>query len=135
MATDPLQGRVRQVKWPFVSRARFDLLQHNFTEIRRDLHNAAVALSARDDRYDSLLEKYHAMKLQAAVAPDPIVPRTVKEADPIIQQINVLSAGRPGLRAQMMRQLNTDRTVEMLDDAEIMQRIEMGVVIDEGLPA
>lgn len=123
------------MRLPFVSRAHYELLVHNFGELRERAHNAEAREIAWRATVDSLLEKYHALKLQGAVASDPITPIVKKDQDPIIQQINTLSAGRPGLRAQMMRQLNSDRTVELLDDATIMRRIEAGVASEEGVMA
>lgn len=135
MATDSSLCGIRQVRWPFVSRARFELLEHNYGALRSETHWLREEMSLNYERYSALLEKYHALKLQGAVAVEPVVIPAKKEADPAIQAINVLSAGKPGLRAQMMKQLNADRANTLIDEADIMQRIEMGVVIDEGLPA
>jgi hypothetical protein len=127
------------VRWPWVSRRSFELLQHNYDQLRHAIHSeeqwAATLERSRSD-YNALLDKYHALKLQGASAPDPILaPATRKELDPIVQQINVLSAGKPGLRATMMAQLNSDRIISGLSDAEIMKRIESGVTADDGIPA
>lgn len=138
------------MRLPIVSRSRFDLLQHNFDEQRKQLHreevlhsearsqyNAAVATyGAERARYDSLLEKFCAIKMAGGELPEPVIPREKKEPDAAVQVINALSAGKPGLRAQMMKQLTLDRASTLIDEVDILQRIEMGVVNDdEGVPA
>lgn len=137
------------MKFPFVRRARFDLLKHNYDQLRAELHkeqtlhiearsqrdNAVATYGAERLRFDALMEKFCAIKIAGGEIPESVVPRERKEPDAAVMQINMLSSGRPGLRAQMMKQLNMDRASNLFDEVEIQQRIEMGVVADEGVPA
>lgn len=100
-------------------------------------HAKAWESLARDAAitYGALLEKYHALKIQGAVAVEPQTPIERKEIDPVTQRINVLSAGKPGLRAAMLKQVQSDRLLNGLDDMEILKRIEAGVTTDDGVMA
>lgn len=94
------------------------------------------AVERGSERYDALLDKYHALKVSGATIPEPVRPVERKEPDALVQTINVLSAGKPGLRAMMMKQLAQDRANPLLDDADILQRIQSGMpMYEEGIPA
>lgn len=130
------------MRLPWVSRAHYELLEHNYGELRTDNHRkietqdrTLAALERSDKRYDTLLEKFCAMKLAGGVIADTPAPIERKEQDEVTRRINILSVGRPGLRAQMLRQVESDRTLQGLDDVAILQRIEAGVTADEGIPA
>lgn len=130
------------MRLPWVSRAHYELLEHNYGELREALHrteNGAQHWMNRGDaieaRFDSLLEKFCAMKLAGGVIADTPAPIERKEQDEVTRRINILSVGRPGLRAQMLRQVESDRTLHGLDDIAILQRIEAGVTADEGVSA
>lgn len=130
----------RQVRLPWVSRELYEQARRRYDEqgalYAHDMDYAyGTVLKAERERYDSLLTKYHALKLQGAVVVEPIVPVERKEIDPVTQRINVLSAGKPGLRAAMMKQVQSDRLLNGLDDMAILQRIEAGVTTDEGVMA
>lgn len=99
------------------------------------LDNATAALKSEVARYDRLLEKFCAMKLAGGVIVEATAPIERKEQDEVTRRINILSVGRPGLRAQMLRQVESDRTLHGMNDIEIVQRIEAGVTADEGVIA
>lgn len=134
------------MRFPFVSRAHYELLEHNYGEMRTELgkqrdgyaahvDSTVAALKSEMARYDALLSKYHALKLQGAVIVGPPVPIERKEQDEVMRRVNILSVGKPGLRAQMLRQVESDRKLHGMNDVEIMQRIEAGVTRDEGVIA
>jgi hypothetical protein len=66
------------VKWPWVSRVRFELLEHNFSEARVQLaaakaerDRADAQLAWMSAQYCGLLEKYHALRVMGDEAPAP----------------------------------------------------------------
>lgn len=119
------------MRLPWVSRARC-----------REAEDAAFQhlhlFQAEQRRFDALLEKYHALKLQGATIPEPIVTRSAKEVDPLTQAVLNASAGKPPqVRAMMMKQLNEDRkSVEagLMDESDIFRRIDSGFTPDDGIP-
>lgn len=118
----------------WVSRERFEqVCEFHRIQVQYTGDHARRVIEERA-RYDALLEKYHALKLQGAVAVEPQTPIARKEVDEVTQRINVLSAGKPGLRAQMLKQVQSDRLLNGLNDIEILQRIEAGVTTDDGVP-
>jgi hypothetical protein len=130
------------MKWPFVSRREYERVQRlygdenvSFCQASTRAFSAECEAKRERDRYDALLDKYHALKLNGATIPEPVVTAQKKEPDPLVQTINVLSAGKPGLRAQMMAQLAADRRNPLMDDADILQRIQQGnPAYEEGVP-
>lgn len=124
------------MKWPWVSREQYDDYVRAHRMLGDELTRQRNALDAERARYDALLDKYHALKFVGATIPEPVRPLERKDPDPLMQAINVLSAGKPGLRTTMMQQLATDRANPLLDDADILQRIQSGVSVydDEGVP-
>lgn len=133
------------MRLPFVSRAHYELLQHNYGEMRglydhlvktfEDCIKLSEIKYHERERYEALLDKYHALKLQGATITEPHAPIERKEQDEVTRRINILSVGRPGLRAQMLKQVANDRLFGGLDDVAIMQRIEAGVTSDDGVIA
>ena len=63
------------MRWPFVSRARYELLEHNFDQMREASHRADAwyreQREAGDKRYAELLDKYHALRVEGASLPLP----------------------------------------------------------------
>lgn len=137
------------MRLPWVSRAHYELLEHNYGELREfygDIKKALDesftaearligTLSRAEVRFDRLLDKFCAMKLAGGVVVDTPTQIERKEQDEVTRRINILSVGRPGLRAQMLKQVDSDRTLLGLDDVAIMQRIEAGVTSDDGVIA
>lgn len=123
------------MRLPWVSRAHYELLEHNFREQSNEWRVQRAFHAEDRKRYDSLLEKFCAMKLAGGVIVDTPAPIERKEQDEVTRRLNILSVGRPGLRAQMLRQVESDRTLHGMSDIAILQRIEAGVTADEGIPA
>lgn len=121
------------MKWPFVSRERLDAAERFLAlahaEARRERDIA-------DARYDALLEKFTALRVQGAV-PEP-KPEAESQALPTlaVDSLKVLIGERCGnnvtLRKLMLRQLAIDRATGKSDD-EIQKSIEQGVSSD-GVP-
>lgn len=68
------------MRWPFVSRARYELLEHNYAEARKlakdgvsvaEAHSASlgVMLDRAAIAYNELLDKYHFLRIEGANAP------------------------------------------------------------------
>jgi hypothetical protein len=122
------------MRLPWVSRELYDTLAR--------ISGAAIAdigklLGNEQTRYDALLEKYHALKLQGAEPLPPMGslvygPRT---PDPDAE-FKVLIAEQAGTdlrqRAVMLRQLRQDR-LDGVSPEEIRRAIERGVQSD-GVP-
>lgn len=125
------------MRLPFVSRARLDLLQHNFDEARK-LHHAEIArleaalqaansqlTAERADKRD-LLDKYHALKQDGYSVPAP-APQPAEPFGPLTRAaLNDMSIGQSGIVRRKMRekatalwleqrgQQNQDETVAIL---------------------
>lgn len=104
--------------WPFVSRARLDLLQHNFDEARR-LHHEEVgrlgaALQAAHDQLDAeradkrdLLDKYHSLRVAGANAAEsyaPVVTSPLADLGPLTRAaLAEMANGQSGAVVRAMR--------------------------------
>jgi hypothetical protein len=119
---------------PWVSRLAFEAVVNHAASLIKENDRLSV-------RFDSLLEKYHALKLQGAEAPPPIVPVQVAaprdEAFWGVDEMKTLIAEQAGTdlrrRAIMLRQLKQDRA-DGVSPEEIRRSIENGVQSD-GIPA
>ncbi len=129
------------MRWPWVNRAEHER-QHaelrKATEAAQDLAHAIkreTTMSARlsqeidagQRRYESLLDKYHALRLQGAAIPDPKPEPIVRERDEVVDLINATVP--PQLRGLAIRQMRADRASGM-GDVAIMQQIQAGVTGD-----
>jgi hypothetical protein len=115
--------------WPWVSREAFD-------EVIRTMAYHQQAVNVANERYDALLEKYHALKLQGAEAPPPVTqypPRTAEPDDELKALIAEQAGGDLRRRAIILRQLRQDRA-DGVSPEEIRRQIEQGIQAD-GVPA
>lgn len=128
--------------WPFGGRALYDAMDRARQSAASDaIHHAlrlvidrqTGELAAERERYDALLEKYHALKLAGASTPEPTVAHDRPTPDPLMQAITLRAAGNPQLRATMLRQLAEDRRNPLLSDMDIERRIQDGIAVD-GVP-
>ena len=120
---------------PFVSKARFDLLQHNFDEARKlhheqmaeekaryakdiDFYRAALAL--KDARIAALTDK--AIAGPAGERPAMVVP-TRKPADEAIDQMVDRFGGSSRLRRQLQRYVTRERSCEGADENKIADAV------------
>jgi hypothetical protein len=132
------------MKWPWVSRASHDRLQED-CDVRLAEMKAAVLASDRGydallSRYDDLLEKYHALKVQGAVLePKSAIPTGIGaavaslQADELRDLIHTKCGTDFRRRGMMLAQLARDRA-DKVDDDVIQRRILEGVQAD-GVPA
>lgn len=113
---------------PWVSRESYDMLIA--------LHNAtAQDLTASFERFDALLEKYHALKLAGASVPEPKAePQPPKEPDPVTSAIIARAGKSQALRKHYYEFVNEQRKEGVPDD-EIAHAILTGVDDDAGVPA
>lgn len=128
------------MKWPWVSRAAYDALNEHHLSVQATLLHQANSNAAdwREERtrYDSLLEKFTALRLAGAVVvPPPVTagafapPRPVDEMKELID----LQCGQDYRKRRMMlAQLAKDRAAGKSDDA--IQREILSGVQGEGLP-
>lgn len=121
------------MRLPWVSRTRYEAAEQRCADLTTRF---GAMLDREQARYDTLLERYHTLRLRGAVTFEPAPPPApAKEPDSAVQAINALSAGRPGLRAQMIRQLHSDRSNPLLNETDILRRIEDGVpAYEDGVP-
>lgn len=121
------------MKWPFVSRARYDDLQSKYTEVVRADNASWWSVRAEVDvshkAYDGLLSKYHELKLSGASVPEP--PKTLErpEFDPVMAAITAKAGQDRKLRAMMSAEAMRSRQAG-ITDIEIIQAIEHGVTVD-----
>lgn len=125
------------MKWPFVSRERFALLQHNFDEARKlhheqmadekaryakdiDFYRAALAL--KDTRYDVLLAKYEALA-NPQVSRQPMTPQSRKPADEAIETVVARFGGSSRLRRDLQRYVLRERSLDGADESRIAESI------------
>lgn len=120
---------------PFVSKARFDLLQHNFDEARklhheqmaeekaryaRDIDFYRAALNLKDARIAALTDKM----VGGADSPRPaLVAPTRKAADEAIDEMVARFGGSSRLRRQLQRFVLKERSLEGAKEAEIAERV------------
>lgn len=115
------------MSWPWVSRAVYMARHREFLR-EREVHHAEM----RDwtVRYDTLLDKYHALKLSGAFIPEP--PKTLErpEFDPVMAAITAKAGPDRKLRAMMAGEAMRSRQAG-IPDIEIIQAIEQGVTVDD----
>lgn len=130
------------MNWPWVSRVALERAINasydaNARAIEADARAAAAAelLASERRRYDSLLDKFTALRVAGAV-PEPkaveAAPIGPLAADPLRALIHERAGSDYRLRAMMLRQLEADRR-DGVDEDAITARIEMGVQAD-GVP-
>jgi hypothetical protein len=118
---------------PWVSRAHHEEV---IAAWRAAVEETRTPIRETFARFDALLEKYHALRLQGAEAPPPLPkiselpPRTVVDPDAELKGLIAEQAG-PDLRkrAIMLRQLKRDR-LDGVSVEEIRKQIEQGVQSD-----
>lgn len=113
--------------WPWISRAVY-MARHKEFLREREAHHTEMRDWAV--RYDSLLEKYHALKLQGASIPEPTKTLERPEFDPVMAAITAKAGPDRRLRAQMSAEVMRSRQAG-IDDVEIIRAIEQGVTIDD----
>lgn len=89
------------------------------------------ALALADRRYQDLLDKYHALKLQGAAEPVAPIAPAPRPIDPIMQEIAAQCGGNTAKRGLMLRQVARDRKAG-LDDEVILSRIRQGSQESDG---
>ena len=120
------------IRLPWVSRAEYDRLFD--THVERTAYFCGVIANDRA-RYDTLLEKFTALRLAGAAEPAPIiVPPAPRPVDALEVLIGQESGGDFRKRAFMIKQLRKDRASGMSDD-EIARRIINGQSVEDGIPA
>lgn len=130
------------MNWPFVSRdflasaeARCKAEHENAMAVRHALireearadNERAERLVDRDlseKRYQELLIRYHALKLQGAVEPVPPPPVKIATIDPILRAVNERAPDQK-TRDAMMAQVRIDTAAGLKVD-EIVRRIYRG---------
>lgn len=122
------------MRLPWVSRTFYE---ETVFDAQREAQGWRACYEGEARRFDQLMEKYHALKLVGASVPEPIVPRPVKEFDPLTQAVNETAKGKPPhLRAAMLKQLTLDKkAIELgtLDENEVIERILQGVPQADGV--
>lgn len=115
------------MRWPWVS-------QDTLVEIIKLGADTAAKVDQKwQARYDLLLERYHALKLQGASQPEPAATLERPAFDPVQAAITAKAGPDRKLRALMGREAAQARTLGIPDD-EIIRQIESGVEIDDGIP-
>lgn len=104
------------MRLPWVSRAAFDLSQHNNAQLHLLVKEHA------DARYDNLLSKYHALRLQGANVPEPKPAVIAKEPSMLDMAITEKAGGNHRLRLHLTRWAAEQRQARV-DDGEIMERV------------
>lgn len=114
------------MRWPWVSRDVYE------SETRRA--EAWKEQANREcDKYESLLDKYHALKIQGAAVPEEPQKLAPTNMDPVMCAITAKAGPDRKLRAMMSRQAMLARAAG-IPDMEIIQQIEQGVSVDDGIP-
>ncbi len=106
------------MRWPWVSRAHYALLEHNYREILRMVHDRQQT----DTRYDALLDKYHALRLQGANAAPIFQPVIAKEPSAIDFAINEKAGSNHRLKLYLTGYAARERAANT-GDADIVDRI------------
>lgn len=132
------------MKWPWVSRAAYEQAVRSLELTRQDV--VAARLEARrerdiaDVRYDDLLAKFTALRVQGAVevpkgatVNDLVHDWSLIKPDPAKEAIAAIAGGNLRMRQIMLRQLDADRAAGVSEEA-ILQRIADGVPSD-GVPS
>jgi len=123
------------MKWPFVSREAYeavcearDIEREVSAFLRRDIVSQAERfidlLNKSDAKHETLLARYHMLKLQGFAPVEPQPPSSPVSTDPVMAAID-RHAKDGRTRAQMRKQVELDR-LQKLTDAQIVARIERG---------
>lgn len=113
--------------WPWISRAVY-MARHKEFLREREAHHAEMRSWAV--RYDTLLDKYHALRVSGASVPEPTPTLQRPEFDPVQAAITAKAGPDKRLRAMMSREAMQSRAAG-IPDIEIIQAIEQGVTVDE----
>ncbi len=100
-------------------------------------HNGALAqmLNAATERYDKLLDKYHALRVQGANATPELTPIVTRPPDPVTQAI-LSQAGSNTLLRKHFSDFVAEQRASGVPEADIAASILKGVdPTTEGLPA
>lgn len=126
-----------------VSRARYDLLEHNMralvAQLRADLAAADARATAAEARVENLTERLLSLRMAGATPEPPTSPAPTPAApvqsDELKDAIREKCGNNLAQRALMLRQLAADRA-DGIKDEEILRRIQTGNSSDnsEGLP-
>lgn len=119
------------MKWPFVSRARYENAVDKATEFVRSAADREFRLHAlldkKDQRYDDLLAKYHALKLQGASEPPPVPvaaqPAPLSPISKAIRDQIRANPDMPGLSSYLLKYAAELRVTERLTDEQIVKRL------------
>lgn len=125
--------------WPFVSRAEHNRQAQSAVDAAaRDTAawwsaHLERMVTAQNDRYDALLDKYHELRLAGAFVPGPAPAPAAKPApDPVTQAI-ILKAGSSRQLRKHYADFVTEQRTAGVSDEEIAQAIIQGVTDDEGV--
>lgn len=127
------------IRLPWVSRARYELLEHNSRELVVQLKVALAVADARaksaEDRGDRFFEAIRELRLAGANPKDELLHATPKPPDPVLQAI-LAKAGRSLLlRKHYAEFVAGERALGKSED-EIAKAILDGQdMTNEGLPA
>lgn len=102
------------MRLPWVSRAQYDLLQHNYERLYQLRHE--------DARFDALLDKYHSLRLQGANPVEAPKPQQPKEPDAVQYAISNRAGSNVGLRFHLSKWAAEQR-FQKVEDGEIIDRI------------
>lgn len=117
------------MKWPWVSREAYDERAASLVRAVDQVGQLVAAAHDQRTRYDMLLEKYHALKLQGAAIPEPQPTLPKRERDPLIEAINAKAGSNHFLRARMIERLRTDRVLierGELTEQQVLENIRNG---------
>lgn len=107
-------GDVR-VRWPWVSRELYEQIEAAWLHTRDDCWNLQT-------RYDALLEKYHALKVQGAVPEKQSEPVIAKEPSPLDYAIAEKAGSNHRLRLYLTGYAAREKASNV-DEATIISRI------------
>lgn len=83
--------------------------------------------------YKELMGMYHALKVIGASIPEPPKPLERPEFDPVMAAITEKAGPDKKLRAIMSREAMQSRAAG-IPDPEIVQAIEQGMTVEDGIP-
>jgi hypothetical protein len=122
------------MRWPFVSRAAHEALRANAEALRGALQEErstrfrdGTMMEQERARYDDLLEKYHALRVSGANAPQsvglPPAQRPAKPADEAIETVVARFGGNSRLRRQLQKYVYTERMKPDADEDKIAESV------------
>jgi hypothetical protein len=125
------------MNWPFVSRAALDASEERYRTacayaLKRE-ESLLVQVARGVDRYDTLLEKYHALKVAGATVPGPVAPPLIPVPDRVMQAILKKAGGSRALRKHYADYVTAQRHAGE-DDVTIAQAILAGQTDESGVP-